>query len=446
MKKSITLVALRFISKNKQQVLVSRALNYLLEDADIGSYVSTVVQIKIRDTKHTWSLQCNGKKFEPSNNISDVIVTISLDDVINFPSQTQLKTKLKNREIDVQGAKVYQNLVSDLLENVDQVKITACIRRLRKMMGLTDRHIQDKEPDALTIRDIGSEKDVDYIRDLALRLETTTPELSYKLMVLAHGARPKGPFIKRKLDEYRQRGYDRIALVSGKEQLQAIEINNSIGYFPIPKTACSSVKMALYKLKNECEYNKDDHDGIHVHDYWTRRLVPLNHFPQKIIIIRDPIERFLSAFGSRVYDHGELNRGAIERDCPWLLKKLPFFRPNISQFIEHLDKYMLVPVIEHHCKPLSWHVKNDLTKFTHVFPMNRIDDFERFLHEATGEYVSIPKSHVGKNKVPLASLSRSELNKLFDFFEDDYRLLSSWYSKEMLLNKWSKNNQDKVLY
>lgn len=440
MKKSLALFTLRLIPRKKQLMLVSRALNYLLEDINLFQYQGSMVNIKLRDSKFAWPMLYNGEKFEPADNSSvDTSIELSFEDVVDFPSQDQIKTKLENGQIDIQGDPDYQRFLLELLENIDQVKITACIRHLRKMIGLKDQLIQDKELHQLTIRDIGCEADINYVCDQALQQEEKIPELAYKLMRLAHGARPRGPFIKRKLDEYQQRGFDHLELTSERRALQAIEvIEDQIGYFPIPKAACSSVKLALYKLKTHRDYDKDSYDGIHIHDYWTRQQKPLKCFTNKIIIIRDPIERFLSAYSNRVLDHGELNRGAIERDCPWLLKKLPHFRPNVSQFIESLDKYMLVPVIDHHCKALSWHVKNDLSEFTHIYPLENIGEFEKYLQEKSEEKFIIPRSHVGKNKVQLGQLTREELEALFVYFDDDYRLLAPWYSKEKLLNKWQK--------
>jgi len=46
--------------------------------------------------------------------------------------------------------------------------------------------------------------DVDFLRDEALRVESIDLKLAYKLMSLAHEARPHGPYIKDKYNEYKQ--------------------------------------------------------------------------------------------------------------------------------------------------------------------------------------------------------------------------------------------------
>lgn len=47
--------------------------------------------------------------------------------------------------------------------------------------------------------------EVDYLRDEALKLESTNLELAFKLMSLAYQSRPEGPYIRSKLEEYKQR-------------------------------------------------------------------------------------------------------------------------------------------------------------------------------------------------------------------------------------------------
>lgn len=44
-----------------------------------------------------------------------------------------------------------------------------------------------------------------WFRDLAVQRETSAPNTALRLMTLAHRIRPRGPFIARKLEFYRER-------------------------------------------------------------------------------------------------------------------------------------------------------------------------------------------------------------------------------------------------
>lgn len=443
MKKNISLLALRLISKKKQHILLARALNYLLKDSDLSYFNDISFEIRLRDTSLNWLLTYDKMQFIPSDYKQNPVITIffNFNDIINFPSQQVLCNKIKNGDIEIIADKQYQNLVLQLLNSLDQLKITACIRHLRKIVGLKNREIKDKALNQLTIRDVGNEADIDYIRDQAIAHEESDPQLAYHLMALAHGARPNGPFIKRKLEFYRQNGfsYQRCSI---ENEIKAIEIIKSeVAYFPLPKAACTSIKLALYQLENGVNYDNKKYQ-MHVHDYWTRKLRPLNDYSRKVIIIRDPIERFLSAYSNRVLDHGELNRNAIKNDCPWLLNKLPHFKPNIDQFIRYFEYYRLVPVIEHHCQPLVSYINNDLSQFTDIFPLEQIKEFESFISNITNVELTLSKAHVGKNKITLANLTEEHLDILFELFNEDYKLLEPWYSKENLIKKWKLANYD----
>lgn len=48
------------------------------------------------------------------------------------------------------------------------------------------------------------DKDIDLIRDAAIKLENTDIKMAHDLMAIAHRARPNGPFIKKKLIGYRE--------------------------------------------------------------------------------------------------------------------------------------------------------------------------------------------------------------------------------------------------
>lgn len=437
MKSSLALLALRVIPNRKQLAMLARAFNYLLNSSQIESYSHKVVRIGIKGTKNSWSLEFDGFEFIPSVQEPSISVLVDFEDVLNFPSPEEIKDKIRTEDIQVIGQPQDEKFIFELLDSIDQIKVTQCIRHLRGLVGYKSQDIKDKELSEVNIRDIASQKDVDYIRDNALKVENTDPALAYKLMKLAHGARPQGPFIKRKLNQYKQKGYGKLNAFADQKPLLAISVaEKQLCYFPVPKSACSSIKLALYEQIHSRSYDSERYDGIHIHDYWVKRTQRMDSFSQSLIVVRDPIERFLSAYSSRVLDHSEINRNAIKKDCSWLLNTLPHFRPNLSQFIRHLDLYMLVPSIEHHCQPLSWQVNNDLSAFSHVVPIQKIDDAEKLLQAATESSLKIPKAHVGKNKVALGDLSHEQLEMLLDFYADDYRLLTPWYKAEDICRKW----------
>lgn len=180
------------IPKNKKESLFLRAINFLTESNQLINYKDKVTEIRISDSKLRWCFAFNGEQFLASQQTPDIIISASIEDIIYFPSSAVLKQKVASGELAIVASQDDKQLVIELLESVNPVKVNQCVRYLRNMVGLKETRIQDKAIDELTIRDIASEADINYVRDQALAVEAHSPALAFQLMHLAHGARPKG--------------------------------------------------------------------------------------------------------------------------------------------------------------------------------------------------------------------------------------------------------------
>jgi virginiamycin A acetyltransferase len=73
------------------------------------------------------------------------------------------------------------------------------------LLSLFEQKVSNKEYFSIILSDLVNENEVGICRDLAISFENTDIKLAYYLMTLAHEARPKGPLIKRKYQEYKSR-------------------------------------------------------------------------------------------------------------------------------------------------------------------------------------------------------------------------------------------------
>lgn len=233
------------------------------------------------------------------------------------------------------------------------------------------------------------------------------------------------------------------------QSVQGIAVEKEqLFYFPLPKVACTSIKKELYRLKKGKEYLNDNHRGRHIHQYFDSHLVNSQAYSRKVVIIRDPIKRFLSAFGNRVKYHCETHEKAIKKNNPKLVGKLPFYNPNLGQFIEHFDDYLQVESIAHHCKLVSDWLDDDLSLFTDVIPLEKLNVFEQILSDTFNEQVTFPREQTGGPKIPLHRLNRVQLDKLLVHYQRDYDLLSAHYTPDAIIQEWkdakrSHRNQNK---
>ncbi|MFL9806334.1 sulfotransferase family 2 domain-containing protein [Vibrio cyclitrophicus] len=91
-------------------------------------------------------------------------------------------------------------LVSELYQSDIQLYKDKC--KASDLLSIDEVVSPILDINTVTLADIQYHFDVDFLRDEAVRLESTDLSLAFKLMGLALEARPDGPFIKQKYEEY----------------------------------------------------------------------------------------------------------------------------------------------------------------------------------------------------------------------------------------------------
>jgi hypothetical protein len=208
----------------------------------------------------------------------------------------------------------------------------------------------------------------------------------------------------------------------------------SIGYQPIPKVACTSIKEALFRAATGLPFSPAHGEGAdHVHRYFDLRMRDVSAASFRFLVVRDPIKRFLSAFGNRVLHHKELSRSYVERQTltPALdLESFPF-DPDLARFVDQFELYRRIPTINHHFRPIS-EFSAPLSAFDKVYPFEALDELVAELQRRTGVPMSLPHSQRGGPKLQASDLSPRVFGKLVEIFADDYEMLDGLYSPAAL--------------
>jgi hypothetical protein len=272
-------------------------------------------------------------------------------------------------------------------------------------------------------------------------------------MKLAERARPSGPYIRKKVKEYevklksndqaKVRGGEKSeykpSAKSGVTRLINI-LDSKIGYFPIPKVACTSIKLFMYQVENQEAFSPQGKNND-VHAYFRKRLSDekLESYDFSFVVIRDPIKRFLSAYSNRVTHHKELSQEFILSRFPQYAEQLPFFDPNLQQFTDNLKHYLRIRPIEHHVEPVSVHLSAEQSQqFSKIYPLENISSLECDLSEILGHDVKFGRSQTGGRKISLGELSLIQMKTLIDYYKEDYQLLSEFYTADNIMEEWAK--------
>lgn len=206
----------------------------------------------------------------------------------------------------------------------------------------------------------------------------------------------------------------------------------SLGYLPIPKVACTSIKEALFKLATDEPFSPKAAGGAtHVHSYFDRRSSDISQARRRLLVVRDPIQRFLSGYGNRVLHHQELSREYLQRQPMWerLQRENFVFDPDLEQFIDRLAQYRQVPTIDHHFRPMSEFVP-PLASFDKVYPFEALHQFCEDVTHWTERPLPLGHMQRGGPKLTAADLSPAARRKLLAYYAADYDMLSGLYSPE----------------
>ena len=222
-----------------------------------------------------------------------------------------------------------------------------------------------------------------------------------------------------------------------------ISKDGKIGYRFFPKVACTTIKYALYELEEGEEFSVQK-AGVTVHNYIeNKKNSIIDQCERRLVVIRDPIKRFLSAYGNRVTFHHELSKKKVPEKIHHLI---PFFDPTLDQFIEHLDSYLNQKSIFHHIKPISEFMEGEgLGYFSDIYKIEDLPAFEKGLSDIFGKDISFKRRETGGKKLTLKDLSKEQIVKLLRYYEQDYELLQDYYSKKAIWQEWEKENNKSSL-
>jgi len=207
-----------------------------------------------------------------------------------------------------------------------------------------------------------------------------------------------------------------------------------LAYFPVPKTASTSMKHAFYMLEHGHGFitdpDADEGVGIHQQFFRTRSFYDIDHARyadySRIAVIRDPARRIVSAYVNRVKSIGELAPGKIDMNLADSLG-VPA-DPTLREFLLNIDKYrILSKSVEHHTQPFTRFLGHDLGYFTDVVKIGSLGELAEKIGKLTGRDFDI--AHHNRSNSPEESLVMGKMARksLLDYCAGDYALMKNYF-------------------
>ena len=148
-----------------------------------------------------------------------------------------------------------------------------------------------------------------------------------------------------------------------------------------------------------------------------------DHF--KFALVRDPIKRLISCYRNRVLYHSNLE--------PLVEANIIQGWPSLDEFALQIDFFVEQSlVIEHHAASQSMVFNNDLSVFDKIYRMEEINQVAKDISDLYERPLKMPRDQTGGPKLNLGHLSEQAFEKLLEYYSDDYRLLSDYYSEDAI--------------
>lgn len=197
-----------------------------------------------------------------------------------------------------------------------------------------------------------------------------------------------------------------------------------IGYVPVSQAACTTVKNMLGTLMGRPL--PADPDRVH-RMFPTRRFRPdqltaIEDF-FRFTVVRDPVDRLLSVYSDRVVKREEL------RASPRLQSSGLPPRPDIDVFFQNLDAYKNhASIIKHHVMKQVVFIGTDLAYFDRVYTTDDLATLRDDLWAMTGRKLAAHHLNAAPHGVIFDDLAPATQAALRAQTQDDYRLLSAWFT------------------
>lgn len=206
-----------------------------------------------------------------------------------------------------------------------------------------------------------------------------------------------------------------------------IIVENKVAYHFVPKCASRTILTYAYIVKNPDKYDlikenlypyKNNYEFLkETTKQWFKRT---HRYPINFCVIRDPVDRFLSAFVDRMK---RIERWSYMKDY------------SISKFIETIDdpeynsedSYVHHPYkdAKFHMNPLIKFLGEDPSIFTHIFNIKQMNEIKILIEEQSG--VKLPELVLNSSaNMEKPVLTQSQIEWIKKRYQKDYEIYGKW--------------------
>jgi Sulfotransferase family len=198
-----------------------------------------------------------------------------------------------------------------------------------------------------------------------------------------------------------------------------------LAYFPVPKNACSTLKILFYRINTGEIWSSARNGGQPIHrtkGYRTlkfsaaRARVPEGY--QTLAVVRDPIDRFLSAYFNKVVDERGATQAAM---APGAV--LP---ESFDEFLDRIEELRHANYqIRQHTRPQTDFLGPDPGYFSFVFRLEANAGLRNWLRDRIGAPPKLRHVNRSQRSFGRERLTPAQLARLRDLYRADFAFIAA---------------------
>ena len=194
-----------------------------------------------------------------------------------------------------------------------------------------------------------------------------------------------------------------------------------IAYFCVPKCGKTSVKSILTQIKKQ---------GGELHNYGDRMITPLMRWRGKdrfrFTVIREPVERLVSAYSNRITDRQDICRSSLSVALAKSLGLNP--SPCPEEFILNLRKYAYInDRVFRHVVPQIRYTGADISFYDEIYNIKDMDKLTSRLSNMFDLEIETVQRNPSSKKFTVDDLSKEALEYAREFYKRDYDVFGKYF-------------------